>query len=426
MKVTVSAPGKVLVLGGYLVLEAPNPGLVLTTSARFYCTTTDHTPDPSAHGPSNAITVYFHSPQFATSEIYAYDLSTHRLAPQHNVFVASALEATFSLLVPRFPRPALVPLTLSTTVVADNDFYSQRQQLALRGLPPTTAGLRQLPPFTNPLDVPPHVHAPDTPLKISKTGLGSSAALTVSLVASVYRALHLSYNQPIPADWLDQVHTTAQYAHSIAQGKIGSGFDVASAVWGSIVYTRFTPERLTSSSASLDHVAEKLTVPENWVLVCGDCCGGSHTPSMVSTVLQWKKQSSDAQTLWNDIATLNREVIGGLVAGRGSQPQVKQQLKQIRTYMKRMGVQAGVPIEPDAQTRLLDKTFELGGVVAVGVPGAGGYDAIYALCEGEEAAGRVEQLWADWKDPQGDALQVCALTLRHDPRGVTVEQEEEQ
>jgi hypothetical protein len=31
-----SAPGKVLVAGGYLVLERPNPGLVLSTSARFY------------------------------------------------------------------------------------------------------------------------------------------------------------------------------------------------------------------------------------------------------------------------------------------------------------------------------------------------------------------------------------------------------
>ena len=31
-----SAPGKVLVAGGYLVLERPNAGLVLSTSARFY------------------------------------------------------------------------------------------------------------------------------------------------------------------------------------------------------------------------------------------------------------------------------------------------------------------------------------------------------------------------------------------------------
>jgi phosphomevalonate kinase len=32
----VSAPGKVLVTGGYLVLERPNAGLVLALSARFH------------------------------------------------------------------------------------------------------------------------------------------------------------------------------------------------------------------------------------------------------------------------------------------------------------------------------------------------------------------------------------------------------
>eukprot|EP01018_Ginkgo_biloba_P035944 Gb_31214 [translate_table: standard] len=36
MAVIVSAPGKVLITGAYLVLEKPNPGIVLTTTARFY------------------------------------------------------------------------------------------------------------------------------------------------------------------------------------------------------------------------------------------------------------------------------------------------------------------------------------------------------------------------------------------------------
>jgi phosphomevalonate kinase len=36
MEVVVSAPGKVLITGAYLVLERPNAGLVLSTSARFY------------------------------------------------------------------------------------------------------------------------------------------------------------------------------------------------------------------------------------------------------------------------------------------------------------------------------------------------------------------------------------------------------
>jgi phosphomevalonate kinase len=39
-------------------------------------------------------------------------------------------------------------------------------------------------------------------------------------------------------------HNTAQYAHCLAQGKFGSGFDVAAAIYGSHVYTRFDPKVL--------------------------------------------------------------------------------------------------------------------------------------------------------------------------------------
>lgn len=35
-RVVASAPGKVLMTGGYLILERPNAGLVLSTNARFY------------------------------------------------------------------------------------------------------------------------------------------------------------------------------------------------------------------------------------------------------------------------------------------------------------------------------------------------------------------------------------------------------
>lgn len=40
------------------------------------------------------------------------------------------------------------------------------------------------------------------------------------------------------------VHNVAQYVHCLAQGKVGSGFDVSSATFGSQLYTRFAPEVL--------------------------------------------------------------------------------------------------------------------------------------------------------------------------------------
>ena len=87
--------------------------------------------------------------------------------------------------------------------------------------------------------------------EVHKTGLGSSAALITSLVSSPL--VHL---QVIPRDSFSGdteagtasasegrklAHNLAQYVHCLAQGKVGSGFDVSAAVFGSQLYTRFDP-----------------------------------------------------------------------------------------------------------------------------------------------------------------------------------------
>jgi phosphomevalonate kinase len=92
-------------------------------------------------------------------------------------------------------------------------------QLESRGLPATREALASLPPFL----------ASGTTLQaVHKTGLGSSAALITSLVAALPAGRRL-------------VHHAAQHVHCLAQGKVGSGFDVAAAVFGSQRYTRFAP-----------------------------------------------------------------------------------------------------------------------------------------------------------------------------------------
>jgi phosphomevalonate kinase len=40
------------------------------------------------------------------------------------------------------------------------------------------------------------------------------------------------------------LHNLSQYVHSLAQGKVGSGFDVSAAIYGTHVYRRFSPSCL--------------------------------------------------------------------------------------------------------------------------------------------------------------------------------------
>lgn len=87
--------------------------------------------------------------------------------------------------------------------------------------------------------------------EVAKTGLGSSAAMTSAVVAALLHYLGVVDLALVKdAADLDVVHMIAQTAHCIAQGKVGSGFDVSSAVYGSHRYVRFSPEVISSAQVS--------------------------------------------------------------------------------------------------------------------------------------------------------------------------------
>ena len=111
-------------------------------------------------------------------------------------------------------------------------------QLASLNLSRTISSLSRIPPFSSQ-----GVQLAD----VHKTGLGSSAALITSLVTSLL--LQVSVIAPSdftegPSRGRNLAHNLAQFVHCLAQGKVGSGFDVSAAVFGSQLYTRFDPARL--------------------------------------------------------------------------------------------------------------------------------------------------------------------------------------
>lgn len=334
-----------------------------------------------------------------------------------NVFVEYALRYTLSYLSSSNSDFASTVLPGAViTIYADNDYYSQ-----------PSSKKSTLPRFNN-------LNVPIT--AAHKTGLGSSAALTTALVACILT----SYSGPkIKLDLLSKpnqriIHNLAQASHCAAQGKVGSGFDVAAAVFGSCVYRRFSPSVLqeignadsegfsgrlkTVVDKSWDMKVEKTRVPPGLRLIMCDVDCGSSTPGMVRKLLSWKKENErEATARWDTIEDLNKGLIDlldnarklsdhspgpysaalqSITTNRSSEnitdecsvilQNISQQIELIRSNIRAMGEAAGVPIEPPAQTKLIDHAIDsIDGVLGGVVPGAGGYDAVVFLAVDTDA-----------------------------------------
>ena len=196
------------------------------------------------------------------------------------------------------------------TIYADNDYYSQSSS-------PTYNHLLSLPRFNN-LKVPIS--------ETNKTGLGSSAALITALTAAL---LAFYANVNVSSDESRRiVHNLAQTAHCAAQGKVGSGFDIATAVYGSCMYRRFVPEILEEVLLDSKEYTYgfryrlQVLVGRDWEMeikpfefppglrvVMGDVVAGSATPSMVRSVLKWKANGAGAAKVWNTLGALNKQLI---------------------------------------------------------------------------------------------------------------------
>ncbi|KAH9844909.1 putative phosphomevalonate kinase [Teratosphaeria destructans] len=439
--VAVSAPGKVLLAGGYLVLDRAYTGLVFGLDARIHVVVQDI---PTRHGVIlNQIVV--RSPQFKDAVWeYGYRLSDREggmtvtqlradadLNLDRNPFIETAL--TYALTyIASVSSPMISPA--SVTILADNDYYSTPSEVK-------TGAARRFHNFGVPIT------------KAHKTGLGSSAALVTSFTAAL-----LSYY--LPKDHFDlesesgkrQLHNLAQAAHCAAQGKVGSGFDVASAVYGSCVYRRFSPCILSShvepgkpkfASQLRDLVEETgdtcrwdtevhkdaVKVPLGLRLVMCDVNVGSQTPGMVKKVLAWRKeQPQEANPIWNDLDQANERFAAELraVAENGKHAtydRLKERIADIRQGIRHMSEASGVPIEPSSQTKLIDACESLPGVIGGVVPGAGGYDAISLLIEDrEEVIDSLQKLLTGWQfkgenETEGQG-RVSMLGVREEMAGV--------
>lgn len=264
-----------------------------------------------------------------------------------------------------------------------------------------------------------------------KTGLGSSAALVTALVAAI--VIHRTVQpEELPAV-RDKLHNLAQAAHCAAQGKVGSGFDIAAAAYGSCLYRRFSPSVLSGLGdvgspqfeGRLFTVVEDLNTENPWDTECVDfgfklprglqmvLCDvdcGSQTPGMVKKVLEWREQNrADAEMLWTGLQRNNEKLrleLKRLAQNRNivqNYDELGNLITRTRMWIKTMTKKTGVPIEPEVQTELLNTLSQIDGVIGGVVPGAGGYDALVLLVKDDPAVkDAIREQVEDWKSSVED------------------------
>lgn len=347
------------------------------------------------------------------------------------------------------------------TILADNDYYSQPHSDS-----DSHSRSSSSQPFTK--ENPTRFAKFPTSLKDAhKTGLGSSAALVTALTAALLTH-YLSNKQagaggfpPGPFDLRTDkgrrvLHNLAQAAHCAAQGKVGSGFDVAAAVYGSIRYRRFSPavlsqlpeagapgfapalaacvdEEVSSAAAPAAAAAaavwdtetqagsdRPVRVPQGVALRMCDVDCGSQTVGMVKQVLAWRARDPPAATkLWDDLQAAN-EALGATLRD-GKTGDIGDKVERVRALVRDMGSASGVPIEPESQTALLDAlTADVDGVYGGVVPGAGGFDALALLVRDDAATeGRVREFLARWSREKGGVVRL--LDVKGEMEGVRTE-----
>lgn len=328
--------------------------------------------------------------------------------------------------------------SLHVTILADNDYYSETAFSKGPASQPRSK-------FTR-FGVPLH--------EAHKTGLGSSAALVTALVSAL--VIHRTMSPEDLGLGRDKLHNLAQAAHCAAQGKVGSGFDVAAAIYGSCLYRRFSPDILESVGdvgtpgfgerlfAIVEDVNQQhpwdtecvdfgMRLPHGMQMVLCDVECGSQTPSMVKKVLEWRKNNqAEADTLWGALQSNNenlRTELKRLAQSRdggaySNFSDVRTYIQQTRAYIRTMTRKTQVPIEPAVQTELLDAASEIEGVIGGVVPGAGGYDAIVLLIRDDPMViKQLNDLFAGWKSDDEDDFggkigKVRLLGVRHGSEGV--------
>lgn len=195
-----------------------------------------------------------------------------------------------------------------------------------------------------------------------KTGLGSSSAATVALTACIYHKITGKLD-------LDEIHRLAQKANFIRQKGVGSGFDIASAVYGSIIYKRFTDIN------KMDFYYEKLKIGK-YMMILGFTGRSSNTVNLVKEFIK-KQNDSRFKDAMNELNIENETAIKLLKLGKIDEACVHVDLAwNFLNFIAEDII--GIKLQSKEDKELISIAKREGAWASI-MPGAGGGDIIFAI-----------------------------------------------
>jgi len=376
VEATTSAPGKIMWIGGYAVLERPNLSYNTGVDKRVWARCNE------------AQKIAFDMPQFGIK-----------------------LEARFDgskIIFDREPTDAEKPVEFVKGVAETCLIYLKAKSKQTKSFELAT------------------VSDPAFGFGKAKSGLGSSAAVTAAATGAIM-ALH---GYDVEKD-RHLIHKLAQYIHSTVQGKVGSGFDIATACFGGCAYSRYSPSFVQekgvveSVDADWDYVVQQVPVPRGFETAVANIVGEStSTREMVAKYSEYKKaKPEESKAFIAEVNKANTHAIDAIkklnefakkdAAGYDealktlAHPAFEEfvaAFNEARAKTKELGERMGAPnVESDVATDFLNESDKNGAIVSR-LPGSGGGDSVAAWCNSKEDKARLEKFWRGYSEIKVELL----------------------
>ncbi len=213
-----------------------------------------------------------------------------------------------------------------------------------------------------------------------KLGLGSSAALTAGLVAGLMHATRRTAEEQVdPAALFDM----AQSIHHAVQGKRGSGIDIASSSYGGIIEFR----RLADNKSNEVEIIQR-EMPKDLIILTIWSGTSASTPQMVEQVRRFKQSHKSAyEQLISRLHNISS--LGCRAFAAQDSTSFIQYINEYFDELVELGERAGTDIISGVHRKIAQLVQDGGAVYKPS--GAGGGDIGIALTCSKTIAGQVSE-----------------------------------